>query len=69
MMLTRQFRRFFSSSPVLSAKKALVIAEHNNKSIIDSSLPTITAAAKLGEVNVLVAGKDCKEVLSIASFC
>jgi electron transfer flavoprotein alpha subunit len=59
-MLTRQARRCFSSSAVL--RKTLVLAEHTNAALIDSTLPAITAAAKLGDVEVLVAGKNCKGV-------
>ena len=35
---------------------ALVIAEHDNASIKGATLNTVTAAAQLGEVHVLVAG-------------
>lgn len=59
-MLTRQARRCFSSSAVL--RKTLVLAEHTNAALVDSTLPAITAAAKLGDVEVLVAGKNCKGV-------
>jgi electron transfer flavoprotein alpha subunit len=55
--------RNFSASSVLFAGKSLVIAEHDNKTLNDSTLPAITAASKIGsEVSVLVAGKDCKDV-------
>ena len=37
----------------------LVLAEHDNKSLKDATLATVTAAGKLGEVTVLVAGQDC----------
>lgn len=37
----------------------LVLAEHDNTSLKDATLSTITAAGKLGEVTVLVAGQDC----------
>ena len=39
--------------------KALVWAEHDNASLKDATLSTVTAAAKLGEVTVLVAGQGC----------
>lgn len=34
-------------------RKTLVLAEHTNAALIDSTLPAITAAAKLGDVEVL----------------
>ena len=36
----------------------LVLVEHDGKTIKDSTLPTITAASKLGEVHALVAGSN-----------
>ena len=36
----------------------LVIAEHDNKELKPSTLHTVTAAARLGDVAVLVAGAD-----------
>eukprot|EP00669_Euglena_mutabilis_P008996 TRINITY_DN395_c0_g1_i1.p1 TRINITY_DN395_c0_g1~~TRINITY_DN395_c0_g1_i1.p1 ORF type:complete len:331 (+),score=42.75 TRINITY_DN395_c0_g1_i1:32-994(+) len=47
--------------------KALVIAEHNNSKISPATLSAMTAAAKLGDVTVLVAGKGCKAVTDAAS--
>jgi electron transfer flavoprotein alpha subunit len=37
----------------------LVYAEHDNASLKDATLAVVTAAAKLGEVHVLVAGNGC----------
>jgi len=37
----------------------LVYAEHDNASLKDATLAVVTAAAKLGEVHVLVAGSAC----------
>ncbi|WP_135081096.1 FAD-binding protein [Terasakiella sp. SH-1] len=37
----------------------LVIAEHDNASIKDATLNTVTAAKELGDVTVLVAGNGC----------
>ncbi len=37
----------------------LVLADHDNASLKPATLNAITAAAKLGEVHVLVAGQDC----------
>ncbi|HEU4820310.1 MAG TPA: electron transfer flavoprotein subunit alpha/FixB family protein [Qipengyuania sp.] len=39
--------------------KTLVLVEHDNSSVKDATLATVTAAAKLGEVHLLVAGKGC----------
>ena len=38
--------------------KTLVLVEHDGKSIKDSTLATVTAAAQLGEVHVLVVGSE-----------
>jgi electron transfer flavoprotein alpha subunit len=45
----------------------LVIAEHNNKLLRPATLNTVTAAAKLGEVTLLVAGADCRAVADAAA--
>lgn len=37
----------------------LVIADHDNNSLKDSTLNTVTAAAQLGDVDMLVAGSGC----------
>ena len=42
--------------------KVLVLTEHNNSELKPATLNTITAASKLGEVSVLVAGFDCASV-------
>jgi electron transfer flavoprotein alpha subunit len=39
--------------------KTLVLVEHDNASVKDATLATVTAAGKLGEVHLLVAGKGC----------
>ena len=36
----------------------LVLVEHDGSSIKDATLATVTAAAKLGDVNALVVGKN-----------
>ena len=41
------------------AGNVLVYAEHDNASLKDATLAVVTAAAKLGEVHVLVAGSGC----------
>jgi electron transfer flavoprotein alpha subunit len=47
--------------------KTLVLAEHDNAAIKDATLATVTAAAKLGDVNLLVAGKDCRVAAEAAA--
>ena len=39
--------------------KALVWVEHDNNSVKDATLAAVTAATKLGEVDLLVAGQGC----------
>ncbi|MCC7120226.1 MAG: electron transfer flavoprotein subunit alpha/FixB family protein [Gammaproteobacteria bacterium] len=47
---------------------ALVIAEHNNKSLNVATLNAIAAAASIGgEIHVLVAGQDCGAVAQAAA--
>ncbi len=38
---------------------SLVIADHDNVSLKDSTLNTVTAAAQLGDVDILIAGSGC----------
>ena len=46
----------------------LVIAEHDNESLKPASLNTVTAAKEIeGEIEVLVAGKDCQSVADKAA--
>jgi electron transfer flavoprotein alpha subunit len=45
----------------------LVLAEHDNKNLKPATLNAVTAAAQLGEVTVLVAGKDCRAVAAAAA--
>jgi electron transfer flavoprotein alpha subunit len=47
--------------------KALVVLEHNNKTITPSSLAAVGAASKLGDVTALVAGAGCGSVAEEAS--
>ena len=42
----------------------LIIAEHNNNELNPSTLNTITAGTKLGDVDVLVAGDNCSDVVN-----
>jgi len=46
---------------------ALVIAEHEHGALKGATLNTVTAAAQLGEVHVLVAGADCAAAAQAAS--
>lgn len=45
----------------------LVLAEHNNQELKSATLNTVTAAAELGDVTILVAGKDCQGVAETAA--
>ena len=45
----------------------LLWVEHDNASVRDATLPTITAAAKLGEVHALVAGSGAQGAADAAA--
>ncbi len=45
----------------------LVIADHNNKALAGATRNTVTAAAQLGPVTVLVAGSNCRAVADAAA--
>ncbi len=47
--------------------KTLVFVDHNNVDLNKSTLNTITAAKKIGTVDLLVIGNNCKSVVSTAS--
>ncbi len=47
--------------------KTLVWVEHDNASLKDATLATVTAASKLGEVHLLVAGSGCRAVADAAA--
>lgn len=47
--------------------KSLVLVEHDNAAVKDATLSTVTAAGKLGEVHLLVAGKGCAGVAEAAA--
>lgn len=47
--------------------KTLVLVEHDNASVKDATLATVAAAAKLGEVHLLVAGSGCGAVAEAAA--
>jgi electron transfer flavoprotein alpha subunit len=45
----------------------LVLAEHDNTAVKAATLNTVTAAAKLGEITVLVAGSGCQAAAEAAA--
>ncbi|HEX9703543.1 MAG TPA: FAD-binding protein [Rhodospirillales bacterium] len=45
----------------------LVLAEHDNQALKAATLNTVTAAAKLGDVAVLVAGQGCRKAAEAAA--
>ena len=47
--------------------KTLVLVEHDNTEVKDATLASVTAASKLGEVHLLVAGADCAGVADAAA--
>ena len=47
--------------------KTLVLADHDNSTLKDATLAVVTAASKLGEVAVLVAGHGCEAVANQAA--
>ncbi|MBT2185940.1 electron transfer flavoprotein subunit alpha/FixB family protein [Sphingobium nicotianae] len=47
--------------------KTLVLVEHDNACVKDATLHTVTAAAALGEVHLLVAGQGCAAVADEAA--
>ncbi|HYD25080.1 MAG TPA: FAD-binding protein [Croceibacterium sp.] len=47
--------------------KALVLVEHDNDGIKDATLATFQAAAEIADVDMLVAGKNCRAVAEAAT--
>ncbi len=47
--------------------KTLVWVEHDNSAVADATLVAVTAASKLGEVHLLVAGSGCRAVADEAA--
>ncbi|MEX0643824.1 MAG: electron transfer flavoprotein subunit alpha/FixB family protein, partial [Parvularculaceae bacterium] len=46
----------------------LVVADHHNEALLDSTSKTVTAARKIGgDVDILVAGENCKPVADAAA--
>lgn len=46
---------------------ALILAEHDNASIKDATLSTVTAAATYGDIHILVAGSGCAAAAQAAA--
>lgn len=46
---------------------ALILAEHDNASIKDATLSTVTAAATYGDIHMLVAGSNCAAAADAAA--
>jgi len=47
--------------------KTLVLVEHDNTKLHDATLAVVTAASKLGEVHLLIAGHNCASVAEAAA--
>jgi len=47
--------------------KTLVLVEHDNTNLHDATLAVVTAAGRLGEVHLLVAGHNCGSVANAAA--
>ncbi|GLV30344.1 electron transfer flavoprotein subunit alpha [Sphingobium sp. TomTYG75] len=47
--------------------RTLLLVEHDNGAVKDATLPAVTAAAKLGPVDLLVAGLACRGVAEAAA--
>ena len=47
--------------------KTLVLVEHDNTKVQDATLAVVTAASKLGEVHLLIAGHNCGAVAEAAA--
>ena len=48
--------------------KTLVLVEHEGGAIKDATLATVTAAAQLGDVHLLVAGSGVGALLGVAAL-
>jgi len=46
---------------------SLIIADHDNGSLKDSTLNAVSAAAKLGDMDILIAGSDCSGAAEAAA--
>lgn len=65
---THSSKQLFRSVNGARFSSTLVIADHNNKTLNESSLSAVTAAQKLGlDVHVLVAGQGCENVATEAA--
>jgi len=64
--LTRSFS--LSLSPSLRKVSTLIVAEHDGKTVSQSTLSAVTAATRLGgDISLLIAGSDVTEVVKTAS--
>jgi len=64
-------RKFVSWTKTISKRSfgtCLVVAEHDNKFLKESTYAAISAASQLGSTTVLVAGKDCGEIAKKVSL-
>jgi len=66
------FSRSVRSLSQLSQKRfasCLVVAEHNNAALGEATFSAISAASRLGDTTVLVAGKNCGDAAAEAASC
>ena len=47
--------------------KVLAIADHNNQELLPATLHTVNAAKQIGEIDLLIVGHNCQEVIDNAS--
>jgi len=47
--------------------KILAIADHNNHELLPATLHTVSAAKQIGEIDLLIVGHNCQEVIDNAS--
>ena len=47
--------------------KVLAIADHNNHELLPATLHTVNAAKQIGEIDLLIVGHNCQEVIDNAS--
>ena len=47
--------------------KVLAIAEHNNHELLPATLHTVNAAKQIGDIELLIVGHNCQEVIDKSS--
>ena len=47
--------------------KVLAIADHNNQELLPATLHTVNAAKQIGDIELLIVGHNCQEVIDKAS--